>query len=105
MRFYIVLALLSYLVALAFAAPLTDYVMLRNNAYSSKVKVYTMPKSKCVNVDKAFNKPDTMIYIVGRSVELYSGADCKSKFYTSRASPGGVVPFYRSIRSFKVTKN
>ncbi|KAJ2484755.1 hypothetical protein IWW37_006110 [Coemansia sp. RSA 2050] len=105
MRFYIVLAILSYLVTLAFAAPLTDYVMLRNKAYKSMVKVYTMPKSKCVNVDKAFNKPDTMIYIVGRSVELYSGANCKNKFYTSKTSPGGVVPFYRSVMSFKVTKN
>ncbi|KAJ1814695.1 hypothetical protein GGH91_005811 [Coemansia sp. RSA 2671] len=103
MRFYIVLALLSYLLALAFAAPATDYVMLSNSAYKDTAKVYTGSKaSACINVDKAFKKSNTWIFTLGRSVDLYSGANCTKKFYTTKKSSRSTIAYQHSIMSFKV---
>ncbi|KAJ2753811.1 hypothetical protein GGI19_002868 [Coemansia pectinata] len=102
MRFYIVLALISYLVALVYAAPATDYVMLSNPAYQGSAKVYTGSKTVCINVDNAFKKSNTWIFTQGRSVELYAGANCTKKFYTTKTSPRGSIGYQHSIMSFKV---
>ncbi|KAJ2050671.1 hypothetical protein H4S04_002453 [Coemansia sp. S16] len=102
MRFFIVLALIAYLVALVYAAPASDYVMLSNPAYKDSAKVYTNSKTVCINVDKAFRKSNTWIFTLGRSVELYAGANCTKKFYTTKSSARSAIGYQHSIMSFKV---
>ncbi|KAJ2822218.1 hypothetical protein FBU31_004657 [Coemansia sp. 'formosensis'] len=104
MRFYLVLALISYLVALVYAAPASDYVMVSNPAYKDKAIVYTDSKSVCINVDKVFKKSNTWIMTLGRSVELFAGANCTKKFYTTKASARSSITLEHSIMSFKVAK-
>ncbi|KAJ2909726.1 hypothetical protein GGI21_001593 [Coemansia aciculifera] len=86
MRSFIILALVSRLVALASAiTPATDYVMIVNPADYSKGVVYTNEKSgACKNVDKLFNKHDTTIATKGRAVELYSGLNCTKNHNCAR---------------------
>ncbi|KAJ2331505.1 hypothetical protein GGF44_002358 [Coemansia sp. RSA 1694] len=104
MRFFIVLALFTLLVALASAfKPATDFVMLMNDAYKDKAIVYTNVKSdECKNVDKAFNKRNTSISTKGRAVELYAGPNCTKRFSKSPASSYYSIVTTHAIMSFKV---
>ncbi|KAJ2877583.1 hypothetical protein H4R27_006157, partial [Coemansia aciculifera] len=47
-------------------------------------------------------KSNTWTFTQGRSVELYAGANCTKKFYTTKTSPRGSIGYQHSIMSFKV---
>ncbi|KAJ1669466.1 hypothetical protein GGF44_001901, partial [Coemansia sp. RSA 1694] len=105
MRLFIALfALFGLLVALASAAPIdpaTDYVSIANPGYKDYYKKYTASKAgACINVDKAFNKPNTFTFTHGRSVELYAGPNCSNKFHTTKTNKSPVLKIH-AIRSFK----
>ncbi|KAJ2742893.1 hypothetical protein GGI20_004153 [Coemansia sp. BCRC 34301] len=108
MRLYIVLALTSFLVAVASADSKTsDFVTLTNKAYIKKYKKdYKMYEDneagKCINVDKIFDDKSTEVVLIGRSVKLYAGADCKEKFRTTKTSPSTPVVVKHAILSFKI---
>ncbi|KAJ2491375.1 hypothetical protein IWW37_002364 [Coemansia sp. RSA 2050] len=76
---------------------------LRKELLAYSAKVYTGSKSSaCINVDKAFKKSNTWIFTLGRSVDLYSGANCTKKFYTTKSSSRSTIAYQHSIMSFKV---
>ncbi|KAJ2740638.1 hypothetical protein GGI20_005704 [Coemansia sp. BCRC 34301] len=112
MRFFIVLALFTFLVALTNAAGATrgsSQIWLMNAAYKKQnkkgyVEYKNSAVGECINVKKIFNTPDTYIYTLGRPVKLYARADCKDKFHTTKAATNAPVSVKHAIMSFKVGK-
>ncbi|KAJ2893322.1 hypothetical protein IWW38_002899 [Coemansia aciculifera] len=109
MRSFIILALLSLLVALALATtkidPATDYVSLSQPEYTKATKEpykkYTASKAgACINVHKAFSKSNTFIFTHGRRVELYNKPNCQSKFKTTTSNKLALE--IHGIASFRV---
>ncbi|KAJ2892301.1 hypothetical protein IWW38_003273 [Coemansia aciculifera] len=107
MRSFIILALLSLLVAVAQAGP--DFVTFINKAYQkvsgAEFQTYWgSPAGACININKAFDNSKTIIITQGRSVELFSGSNCKDKYKTSPATSSRPAFLGHAIKSFKVGK-
>ncbi|KAJ2062603.1 hypothetical protein GGI17_002297 [Coemansia sp. S146] len=107
MRFYIVFALITYLVALVYATPTPapapfDYVYLSNYGLKFTNKVYNKSKPVCINVDKAFSGKATFIITRGRVVDLYAGANCTNLVRTTKPNDGDYYGFWQPLMSFKV---
>ncbi|KAJ2064621.1 hypothetical protein GGI08_002358 [Coemansia sp. S2] len=130
MRFFIVLVLIAYLVALVYAAPTKhkpkpkpkpsstpkpsptskpapvpvtyDYVYLSNYGPQSMNKEYRNSPPVCINVDKAFSGGATFVITRGRVVDLYAGVNCTNLVRTTKPNDGDYYGFWQKLASFQV---
>ncbi|KAJ2435788.1 hypothetical protein GGF42_008999 [Coemansia sp. RSA 2424] len=103
MHFFIVIVLFSILVALASAFRVaTDYVRLMNDAHYEGAITHAYSGTECRNVHKAFNRADTKVAVLGRSVALYAGENCTEMILTTPRSKVFSNNYEFSVMSFKI---
>ncbi|KAJ1999368.1 hypothetical protein H4R26_005096 [Coemansia thaxteri] len=106
MRFFVLLALLSCLLALCHATKLKTTVSLLRvdkGKYSTYKK--SLSDSTCHDVPEIFSKSTTWVATMGNAVTFYSKKGCKGSTLVTKPNDLVFASYFCPVGSYKVAKN